>query len=45
MKHLYLSLYEMNNTWIWRYVELADCCSYVNTRCFFVLLCGKISLH
>lgn len=36
MKHLiyYLLLYEMNNIRIWNYVELADCCSCVNTRCF-----------
>ena len=29
-----LSLYEMDNIRIQRDVELADCCSYVNTRCF-----------
>ena len=34
MKYLYLSLYEMNNTEIYGGVELADCCSCVNIRCF-----------
>ena len=29
-----LLIYEMNNTEIYGDVELADCCSYVNTRCF-----------
>ena len=43
MEHLicYLSLYEMNNTWIWHDVELADCCSYVNISCFLYVYAVK----
>ena len=41
MKHLYLSLYEMNNTEIWSDVELADCCSYVNMSCFLYVCMVK----
>ena len=45
MKHLfyYLLLYEMNNIRIWHYVELADCCSYVNIRCFLYDCVVKLS--
>ena len=53
MKHLicyllryllrYLSLYEVNNIRIWRYVELADCCSYVNMSCFLYVCMIKLS--
>ena len=44
MKHLfyYLLLYEMNNIRIWHYVELADCCSCVNIRCFLYACVVKL---
>ena len=42
MKHLYLSLYEMNNTEIYGGVELADCCSYVNISCFLYVYTVKL---
>ena len=35
---LVLLIYEVNNTVMRHDVELADCCSYVNIRCFCTMV-------